>query len=313
MTKILITGALGHIGSALIREIPLSFPEARLCLADNLLTNRYCSLFSFPHDVEYYQIDIFDKDFSNLVKESSVVVHLAAITDMTSSHNNSSEVERINFEGLCCVAELCKQHFVPLIFISTTSVYAGHNGILNEDITPITNNLSPYAESKFKAEEFLKSTEDLIWTTLRLGTIVGVSPGMRFHTAVNKFIWQTVLRQDITVWETALDQLRPYLTLSDAVSAITKIISLILSTEKDTVQRQIYNIATENTTVRSIFERLKNYRPSCSISLVKSAVMNESSFGVDNIKISSLGITTQSSLDSEISKTFDLFDKINNY
>ena len=45
----------------------------------------------------------------------------------------------------------------------------------------------------------------------RFGTIFGASPGMRFHTAVNKFCWQAVMGQPITVWSTAYDQKRPYL------------------------------------------------------------------------------------------------------
>ena len=44
--KIVVTGALGHIGSRLIREIPWAFPEADIILLDNLSTHRYCSLLS---------------------------------------------------------------------------------------------------------------------------------------------------------------------------------------------------------------------------------------------------------------------------
>ena len=46
--KIVITGALGHIGSRLIREIPIQFPEAEIVMLDDLSTQRYCSLFHPP-------------------------------------------------------------------------------------------------------------------------------------------------------------------------------------------------------------------------------------------------------------------------
>ena len=46
--KIVVTGALGHIGSRLIRELPTMFPEAEIVLIDNLSTQRYCSLFNLP-------------------------------------------------------------------------------------------------------------------------------------------------------------------------------------------------------------------------------------------------------------------------
>ena len=41
---------------------------------------------------------------------------------------------------------------------------------------------------------------------LRFGTIYGVSSGMRFHTAVNKFCYQAAFNKPLTVWKTALNQ-----------------------------------------------------------------------------------------------------------
>ena len=59
----------------------------------------------------------------------------------------------------------------------------------------------------------------------RFGTIFGISQGMRFHTAVNKFCWQAVMNQPISVWKTAYDQKRPYLELKDASNAFKHIIN----------------------------------------------------------------------------------------
>ena len=49
--------------------------------------------------------------------------------------------------------------------------------------------------------------------TLRLGSICGTSPGMRFHAAISKFCYQASIGQPLTVWETALKQKRPFLSL----------------------------------------------------------------------------------------------------
>ena len=51
--KIVITGALGHIGSKVIRELPSAFPNAEIVLVDNLLVQRYCSLFNLPSQGNY--------------------------------------------------------------------------------------------------------------------------------------------------------------------------------------------------------------------------------------------------------------------
>ncbi len=51
--KIVVTGALGHIGSRLILELPTMFPGAEIVLLDNLSTQRYCSLFYLPETGHY--------------------------------------------------------------------------------------------------------------------------------------------------------------------------------------------------------------------------------------------------------------------
>ncbi|MBU0987007.1 MAG: SDR family NAD-dependent epimerase/dehydratase, partial [Proteobacteria bacterium] len=54
-----ITGALGHIGSKLIRN--LSIPGLKkVYLVDNLLTQRYASLFDLPYGIDFifHPIDI---------------------------------------------------------------------------------------------------------------------------------------------------------------------------------------------------------------------------------------------------------------
>ena len=46
--KIVVTGALGHIGSALIRALPNRFAGAEIVMIDNMATLRYPSLFDLP-------------------------------------------------------------------------------------------------------------------------------------------------------------------------------------------------------------------------------------------------------------------------
>ena len=46
--------------------------------------------------------------------------------------------------------------------------------------------------------------------------ITGVSKGMRFHTAINKFCLNASLNEKIQVYKTAYNQFRPYLSLNDA-------------------------------------------------------------------------------------------------
>ena len=51
------------------------------------------------------------------------------------------------------------------------------------------------------------------YITFRFGTIAGVSKGMRFHTAINKFCLNASLNEKIQIYQTAYNQYRPYLSL----------------------------------------------------------------------------------------------------
>src|SRR6201999_1435543 len=96
----------------------------------------------------------------------------------------------------------------------------------------------------------------------RFGTIFGTSVGMRFHTAVNKFCWQAVMGQPLTVWRTAYNQRRAYLDLSDAVRAIAFFI------EKNLFDGRIYNVVTTNSTVGDVVEAIRIHVPKVQIEYV---------------------------------------------
>ena len=46
MKKILITGALGHIGSKLVKDLPTIIKKINITMIDNFTTQRYSSLFN---------------------------------------------------------------------------------------------------------------------------------------------------------------------------------------------------------------------------------------------------------------------------
>ena len=225
--KILVTGGLGHIGSKLIRQIPVQIKDSHISIADNLVTQRYFSLYNLKHrSYSFYNLDI-SQDTSQLIeifKSQDYVVHLAAITDAASSFENADEVERNNFNSTKLVVDLCSKMKIKLILLSSTSVYGSQSDVVNEDCNfRDLNPQSPYAISKLKEENYaikMSKINGLDYTIFRFGTIFGTSEGMRFHTAVNKFCWQAVMKEPLTVWKTALYQKRPYICLNDAVNSI---------------------------------------------------------------------------------------------
>lgn len=307
--KIVVTGALGHIGSRLIRDLPAFLRTTEIVMIDNLSTQRYASLFHLPACGRYRFIegDILTAPLESIFSGASAVVHLAAITDAEESFHQRTRVNRVNLDGTERVAKACARTGTGLIFPSTTSVYGPHRRLVTERC-PFSelNPQSPYAESKLNAEkclDHLGQTSGLRFVTLRFGTIVGPSPGMRFHTAVNKFCWQAVTGTPLTVWRTALDQKRPYLDLGDAVSAVRYAIQHHLYSQ------QIYNVVTANLTVRNILRRIRRHIPGMEVQLVTARIMNQLSYSVSGRRLARLGVRPRGNLDQAIARTIRLIQE----
>ena len=304
--KILITGALGHIGSRLIRQLPINNEKAEIILFDNLSTQRYCSLFNLPKGIKYTFIegDILTYDLNSLFRDIDYVIHLAAITNAAGSFDMQEEVEKVNLSGTKRVAQACARSGSSLMYLSTTSVYGTQSDIvdencLREELLP----QSPYAESKLRSEEYIQAigeSQELNYSICRFGTIYGTSIGMRFHTAINKFCWQAVMGQPITVWRTALNQKRPYLDLDDAVQAIQFFI------QNNHFDNEVYNVLSMNATVNDICNNIKAFVPTLSIEMVDSKIMNQLSYNVSNEKISNLGFNFSGNMERGIRKTIEL-------
>ncbi len=305
--KIVITGALGHIGSRLIRALPDSFPDAEILMLDNLSTQRYCSLFNLPTQGRYrfMEADILTADLEKLFDDAAAVVHLAAITNAEGSFKIHERVERTNFVGTQRVAEACARTGVPLMFLSTTSVYGTQAEVVDEECAPHElKPQSPYAESKLRAERLLKVLGDdsgLRFAICRFGTIFGSSVGMRFHTAVNKFIWQACMGIPLTVWTSALDQQRPYLDLEDAIRATEFII------HRDLFNGQIYNVLTINATVRQVVDTIREFVPDVRVELVDHQIMNQLSYTVSSRKFIGLGFEFKGELRQRVAESIELF------
>lgn len=275
-------------------------------MMDDLSSQRYPSAFNLPDEGRYkvLEADILTADLDSAFAGADAVVHLAAITDATTSFENEEEVERVNYQGTKRVAQACANAGVPLVFPSTTSVYGTQAETVDEDCS--TDELkpqSPYAESKLMAEDYLKAlgrAGGLRFVTCRFGTIFGVSPGMRFHTVVNKFCWQAVTGRPLTVWRTALDQTRPYLDLSDAVAAIAFIL------REDLFDGDVYNVLTVNTSVRMIVELISSHISDVAIEYVDTEIMNQLSYEVSNQRFKVRGFEFHGSLEMGVAETIGL-------
>ena len=309
--KIVVTGALGHIGSYIVRDLAHQFRGVEIVMIDSMMTQRFASLFNLPSIGRYRFIegDITAMDLRPLFEGAHAVIHLAAITDAAGSFDRSAELESNNYRGTDRVAQACVVTGARLVTVSSTSVYGTQNRVVSEDCS--TEDLrpqSPYAVTKLKEEALVAQLcrdRGLRAVSCRFGTIFGASVGMRFHTAVNKFCWQAAMGLPITVWTTAYDQKRPYLDLLDASNALAFII------RRDLFDGHTFNILTLNATVRQVVDAIREYVPTLQVRFVESRIMNQLSYEVSCERFLAEGFKFAGQLHRGVEQTISLLRQAN--
>jgi UDP-glucose 4-epimerase len=309
--KLVVTGAIGHIGSYVVRDLAHQFPGATIVMVDSMMTQRFPSLFNLPANGAYRFLegDVTSMDLRPVLDGAHVVLHLAAITDAAGSFDKAEQLEANNFKATANVAAACVETGARLIALSSTSVYGTQSAVVSEDCAEHElQPQSPYATTKLKEERLIRTQcaeKGLRAVSCRFGTIYGASPGMRFHTAVNKFCWQAAMGQPITVWRTAYDQKRPYLDLFDAARAFAFII------RKDLFDGRVYNVLTQNSTVRQIVDTIREFVPRLDVTFVDSAIMNQLSYEVSCERFSAHGFQFAGDLRRGVGETLALLRQAN--
>ena len=306
--SLLITGACGHIGSYLAENIHKIKKIKKTILVDNLESNRFCSLFELgkKNKLKFYLRNIEKENSLDDFKNIKYVIHCASMTNAEKSFGKEDLMYKNNIDCLKTVIKFCKKHKAKLFHLSSTSVYGKQTDLVDENCEEkYLKPQSPYADIKLIEEKMLKKeSANLTYNTFRFGTISGVSKGIRFHTAVNKFCLNAAINEDIHVYKTALHQFRPYLSLSDALKSFKFCI------EKDFFQNDIFNILSGNFTVNQILDIIKKYKKKIKVKLVDAAIMNQLSYHVSKKKIEKEGLYLNYNIENDIKNTLKLLGNI---
>ena len=123
---------------------------------------------------------------------------------------------------------------------------------------------------------------------------------MRFHTAVNKFCFNTILNEEIPIWSNAIDQYRPYLSLNDAITVMIFII------KNKIFDNQIYNVLTKNYTVRQILDLIKKNNFKIRVKYTNSPILNQNSYKVSRKKFDKFKVNFSKNINNDIRNTLNL-------
>lgn len=255
--RVLVTGGGGYLGSILVRRLLEANYQVRIL--DNFLYGRESveALSDNPRlDVVVGDI----RDMRNLVtslKDTDAVIHLASIVGDQAADLEPRTTIEINFMATRNLAELCQIYGIKrFLFASTCSVYGDEpQGVMKESLEPSEMPSKPrpislYGETKLRSEEAIACL-DLDFCILRLATLFGQSPRMRFDLAVNLFAARAVNNQDITVF--GGQQYRPFLHVSDAADAF------LMCLEKNL--KGVYNVALGNWKIIDVAQIVRQHFP----------------------------------------------------
>jgi nucleoside-diphosphate-sugar epimerase/CBS domain-containing protein len=238
--RVLVVGGAGYLGSVLTCK--LLRRGFRVRILDSFIYGRR-SLESFAGDEN---LDVVEGDLRNIhtcvssLAETDAVVLLAAIVGDPASRARPTETIETNVLAAQALASACKLHHINrFLYASTCSVYGIGADLLDEE-APL-NPVSLYARTKIESEKIILGMGDEYFspTILRMGTLYGYSPRMRFDLVVNTMSMKSFVDGKIQVFGGR--QWRPLLGVEDAAEVYVR----CLETELGVVSNQIFNVGSD--------------------------------------------------------------------
>jgi nucleoside-diphosphate-sugar epimerase len=247
MSKVMVTGAGGYIGTQLVRDLVKAGHE--VTAVDRFFFGKEpLSEFIGNKQVTIKQKDIRDLD-ENDFKGHDAVCDLACLSNDPAGEIDPQLTYQINRDGRIHVAKTAKQAGVPKYIISSScSVYGmGEEPQLSENSK--TNPISVYAKSTLEAEQQNLSIADNNFsvTALRNATVFGLSTRMRFDLVVNLMTLTAFQKSRIIVMGGGL-QWRPLVHVSD----VSRAFMTVISSEQDLVNEEIFNIGLDNFQIKNL-------------------------------------------------------------
>lgn len=244
--KILVTGATGYVGSALLPALADTYSQV-VGYCNMAFGNAIANTPSVP----FIQGDVRDtQKLASALEGVTDVVWLAGIVTDALVDMNVELSREINVGALHAALELCAAKGIErFILMSSSSVYGSTDEPATED-TPCRP-MTAYAQTKLDQEaELLGKDWPFIATALRSATLCGPAPRMRLDTIVNAFCKQAYFDCVITVH--GGDQWRSNLNVKEMV----RIYKLLLDAPGSRIDGHVWNATSGNDTALNLAQRV---------------------------------------------------------
>ena len=154
MSKYVVTGGAGFIGSALVRGL-LSEGASKVVVIDNLLTGREQNLDEVRSSVEYHAVDVRDYDsIAAILQGADVVFHEAAIPSVPRSIQDPVPSHEVNINGTYQVLRAAAAGNAGRVVYAASSSAYGDTEVLPKVETMNPRPKSPYAMQKLAGEYY---------------------------------------------------------------------------------------------------------------------------------------------------------------
>ncbi len=245
--KILVVGGAGYLGGALLPQLLAAGHE--VSVFDNLSFGEAAvKPLAGREGFRLLRGDMRDiHQAAEAVRGHQAVILLAALVGEPACNRDPAETAEINYLATVNLMKAAIYFGVErFIFTSTDSCYGAQENVFLTEESPLQP-ISLYAELKARVEEEflgLPRPEGFHPTVLRLATLYGLAPRMRFDLVINLLTREAALGKGAKIFSG--EQWRPLVHVRDAARAFVA----TLAAPPEKVSGQIFNVGSNEQNVQ---------------------------------------------------------------
>ncbi len=256
MSRRVVTGGAGFIGSALVRRL-VQDGGGPVVVIDNLLTGKERNLAGLEDRIEFHRIDIRDYSaIAPVIAGADTVFHLAAIPSVPRSIEDPVPSHEVNIDGTFQVYRACVDGKVRrVVYAASSSAYGDTETLPKvESMTP--RPLSPYAAQKLMGEYYASvfhKCYGLDAVSLRFFNVYGPrqDPSSPYSGVISIFLKCLVEGRPPTIFGDG-EQSRDFTYVEDVVDLVLK------AAQAEGVGGKVYNAGNGNRyTLNQVWETLQ--------------------------------------------------------